>query len=103
MGVQRSGRTGGIFEVETDREREIYVSPPLFAEKGPEKRRGLLKPIYVLATTCRERHDALKFPPTDKLGGKATLLGKSVLLWGDKQFQYGFAECLRDKCIGRVM
>ena len=66
----------------------------------PENRRRLLKPPHGLATASEEWYGTLKVRPAGKLGGRATLLDKSVFLWaGGAQFTYGFGKCLRDKCI----
>ena len=81
-------------------EREIYAPPPLFTEKGRGARCGLAKPVFVLATSCREWYESLKRTPTEKLGGKSTLLDKSVFFWAEADRHYGFGRGNRDKRIG---
>ena len=58
--------------------RDIYARPPLFTENGPSARCGLLKPLYGLEAEFREWYETLNYYPSEKLGGEATLLDKSV-------------------------
>ena len=79
--------------------RNIYSTPPLFAETNPDAMWKLSKPMYGFATTRRERYGSLKIPLT-RLGGKATLLDKSLFFWASGDSHYGFGRGLRVKCIG---
>ena len=79
-------------------EREIYAAPPLFRGKNPCARRGLVKSLYGLATTRRERRGGPKCF-LGGLWGKSTFLDKPDFFWKANDFHYGFGKGLRGKRI----
>ena len=57
------------------------------------------KPLYGVATACKERYGTLRNFLVSN-GGEADLLDRSVGCWSGESFNYGFGGGFRVECFG---
>ena len=89
------GCFSGIFKIWAI-ERDTYTHPP----KGVGEDNAaweLLKPLYGLSTSRKDRYGAIRKLLSWDFGGRVTSLNKSVCYWDRQDFDYEYGEGFRDK------